>query len=432
MTGEETDAIAYGKLFAAARGSLHPFAFDDLETMGELSTYVENTPSLLVRVQPLDESAEYRVLAKRMTDFAVKSLPISIFDRAKALGLAMDEMGLVDLYRQKEMSWLAPELAYQLVVPLVLTDLDIEDTFEIDDQSRIEVLSDEDLSAMASDYDISGVPGPVADAARFAIVIDMPPMPNPGQDRRLLIREEVPDTAGVEALCEAMRITTSTPTGWARVFRRPVGWSDHWKDALPPFTLIHTARRYPSAFDDYGWLKPGRKVTREELAQLPAVTAALADAGRPTRLAARRLSTALIRDTPDDQLIDACIGLEAVLGQRGAELSYRIALRAAALLSSRATNPPPPDVVFRMARTVYNRRSELVHGGTSTKYASFQNDDADPIPTNRLAVRLLRDVLHERLLHDASWSVEVLDALVLERLGPAPSELSNPNSPPDR
>lgn len=93
-----------------------------------------------------------------------------------------------------------------------------------------------------------------------------------------------------------------------------------------------------------------RKVKREELDRLPAVTAALSDTAKLTRLAARQLSAASIRDTPDDQLVDACIGLEALLGQEGAELSYRIALRAAALLSSRANDPAPPDVIFRMAR----------------------------------------------------------------------------------
>lgn len=419
MSGRESEQVAYGELFAFSSDSLHPFAYSDVETLTELFAYVENTPSLHERLRPAAAGEEFGDLKKRMVDFTVVNLPTSILDRAKALGVDGSDAKVVDLYRLREMSWLAPELHYQLVAPLVLTDLDIEAPLEIDEHTRIEVLADDDLRAMATDYDISGVPRPVGDAAKFAVVVDMPPMHNAGEWQRLLNREEPPDTTNIEAVCEAMRIVSSTPTGWARVFRRPLGWAERWQDALPDLSPVHTARRYPSSFDDYGWLKAGRRVTRSEIGRLSAVATALASAAAPTRLAARRLSMAQVRDTPDDQLVDACIGLEALLGQRGAELSYRIALRAAALLSSRAEDPRAPEVVFRIARKVYERRSELVHGSTSSKASVVSAREGSPsLPTHRVAVWLLRDVLHERLLRSDSWTVEDLDALMIERLAP--------------
>jgi hypothetical protein len=78
-----------------------------------------------------------------------------------------------------------------------------------------------------------------------------------------------------------------------------------------------------------------------------------------------------VRDDADDQLVDACIGLEALLGQEGAELSYSVAVRVAALLSSKKDKPLDAGVVFDLARKVYNRRSELVHGSVSGKHESF-------------------------------------------------------------
>lgn len=421
-TSGETGAIAYGELFSTISDALHPFAYEDLETMGALVTYVHETPHVLDRVRPAAPFAGIDVredLVEKLTDITITGLPAAIFDRAKALDLEIGESAVLDLYRQKERAWLAADLAYQLVVPLVLTRLELAGTFEIDERTRIEVLTDDDLRAMgSSDYDISGVPGPVADAAQFAIVVDMQPMRNGGEGRLLFAHPDPPDTTGVEAICEALRVVSSVPTGWARVFRRPVGWARRWTDALPPYDLLHSARRYPAAFDDFGWLRPPETVGRDRLDRLPAVTAALARAAKPTQLAARRLSTASVRDAPDDQLVDACIGLEALLGQKGAELSYRIALRTAALLSSRTSDPVPAPLAFAMAKVVYSRRSEIVHGSTSERSVLFsQPGGHEPIPTNVLAVRLLRQVLQERLLRADNWRVEDLDDLVLQQLG---------------
>ncbi len=416
---KETDTIAYGELFAGARDAIHPFAYEELEAMASLVAYVNDTPDLLQRVRPAVRAGAPADLVKSMIDITIRGLPTGIFDRAKALDVEIEGPGLVDLYRQRERSWLAPELAYELVVPLVLTSLELQETFEVDDRSRIEVLSDDDLRAMARDYDVSGVPGPVADAARFAVVVDMPPMANPGEGRRFFRHDEAPETAGVEVICEALRIVSSADTGWARVFRRPLGWAERWTDALPSYSLLQTTRRYPSAFDNFGWLRSGMTVTRRELEGVPAVTQALGSADKQVRLASRRLSTAVVRDAADDQLVDACIGLEALLGQKGAELSFRIAVRAAALLSSRVEAPVSAERVFRMARAVYDRRSEIVHGSTSERRAFFPVPGAEAIPTSDLAVWLLRQVLQERLLRGDHWSVEDLDELVLQRLGPA-------------
>jgi hypothetical protein len=420
--GKETESVAYGELFGLDVGTLNPFAYRDISQLGELRAYIEGTPSIVDRIRMPVMDGKHDDIAARMFEHEVADLPASIFDRAKALGLDVDGPGTAALYRLREMAWLGPELDFQLVVPLVLTDIDIEQALEIGPGTRIEPLNDDDLRAMANDYDVSGVPGPVADAVRFAVVIDMPPMPNPGPGRRLLSGRQQPDTTEVDTVCEALRIVTSRQTGWARVFRRPMGWADHWKDDLPEYHLLHTARRYPTVFDNYGWLEPVEKITGAEIEYLPTVASALASASQPTRLAARRLSMAQVRDTPDDRLIDACIGLEALLGQKDAELSYRVALRAAALLSSRADNSMDPEGVFRVARQVYARRSDLVHGNTSTKRATMQLSPEGPnLPTSALAVWLLREVLRERLLRADKWKVEDLDAYVLTRLASVPA-----------
>jgi hypothetical protein len=128
-----------------------------------------------------------------------------------------------------------------------------------------------------------------------------------------------------------------------------------------------------------------------------------------------------VRDDADDQLVDACIGLEALLGQENAELSYRVSIRAAALLCSRKKQPLNPTVVFDLTRKVYNRRSELVHGSVSSKHQSFTFPNGTTLATNGLAVFLLRQVLLERLLRNDNWTVDDLDSVLLQRLGPLPA-----------
>jgi hypothetical protein len=246
-------------------------------------------------------------------------------------------------------------------------------------------------------------------------------MDNPGEGKSLLMRGDPVDTRGIDAVCDAIRVVSNARPGWARIFRRPRDWARHWEDNLPNLDHVFTARRYPAYFEDGGWLKQHTSVTAEEAAQLPIFAAALKTTTAPAKLASRRLSMAMLRDAPDDQLIDACIGLEALLGQKGAEISYRVSIRAAALLASKSVDPRDPQLVFKLAKKVYERRSELVHGSTSGKHATVQPaEGGDTFSTHSVSVWLVREVLHERLLRP-DWKIEDLDALVLKSLAPAES-----------
>ncbi|WP_085870625.1 MULTISPECIES: HEPN domain-containing protein [unclassified Nocardioides] len=412
--------VAPADLFAHKASVIDPFPYDDIPGVAALKEYVTSTPSVLQRMRPENEAGTLPDdLAESFMDTSIVLFPNSIYDRATALGLEITDPAVADLYAQRERSWLAPTLEYQLVVPLLLTDFDISDEgLQVDDETRIERLTDDDLRCI-SEVDRFTVMAPLADAAKWAVVVDMAAMENIGEGRTLFSRDAPIDTRGVEAVCDAIRIVSLARPGWARVFRRPRNWARHWEDNLPNLNHVFTARRYPSYFEDGGWLKEHAGVTANEAAQLPVVAAALKTSSAQAKLASRRLSTALLRDTPDDQLIDACIGLEALLGQKGAEISYRVAVRAAALLATKAEEPRAPELTFKLARKVYDRRSELVHGSTSGKHAMVQpQEGGHEFSTHSVAVWLLREVLLERLVR-SDWSVEDLDAMVLQGLAPA-------------
>jgi hypothetical protein len=430
MKERDESRIAHKELFAHKVSAIAPFTYDDIPSMAALNEYVNGNEDVAVRVRPQNAAGTVPSdLAASMMDTTINFFPESIYDRAMALGLEVTDPAVTDLYLQREKSWLAPTLEYQLVAPLVLTDIDIPDeVLQVDAVTRIERLTDDDLRCI-SEVDRFDVKSPLADAAKWAVVVDMPLMENVGEGRSLFMRSDPVDTHVIDAVCDAIRVVSTARPGWARIFRRPRDWASHWEDDLPNLNHVHTARRYPAYFEDGGWLKQHTGVTAEEAAQLPAVAAALKTSSAQTKLAARRLSTALLRDAPDDQLIDACIGLEALLGQQGAEISYRVAVRACALLASKSIEPRDPEVVFKLARKVYERRSELVHGSTSGRHAIFQpREDGDTFATHAVAVWLLREVLHARLVRP-DWKVEDLDALVLKGL--APADATDPEADPE-
>jgi hypothetical protein len=122
-------------------------------------------------------------------------------------------------------------------------------------------------------------------------------------------------------------------------------------------------------------------------AELPSLFAyaRLFDVPPPKALevALTRLSFATTRTDPRDRLIDAVIGLEAVLlaaissTERG-ETSFRFRLNFAML----DTDPRTRTARYRLARDLYNLRSSLAHGGHTGDQARVGGRD---IPTREAA-----------------------------------------------
>jgi hypothetical protein len=105
--------VAHGDLFAHKRDSIHPFEYNDMEAMHALDKYVRETPALLERVRvPAGDGVIGEEVAEMMPRHGIAVLPASIYDRAMALGLDIDDPVVADPYMQREKSWLATELPY--------------------------------------------------------------------------------------------------------------------------------------------------------------------------------------------------------------------------------------------------------------------------------------------------------------------------------
>jgi hypothetical protein len=411
------DALTdYSQLFSVTGGSLSPIAYAEVPELGALIEYVRSCEHLKSRVWLASETGDTD-LDDRMLAYHVADLPLSLLARARATGAATDDDDLLLLYLERERAWLLDPLPVELVIPLSLTALDLDAPLVIDDSTRLEPLDAATQRARApSNYSVTGVPNPVVGAATHAVVLSGRQLPNPGPLPRMLLRvhESLPiDDA--DLVCRALRTLTDIDVGYAQVLLRPLGWADRWDHDLPPLTPVRTVRRYPEWFDDYGWLREPKPIGRAVLEALPDTVAALRAASPRVVLAARRLSLAVTRSADDDRTIDACIGLEALLGEGRDELSHRLALRAATALATRPANPLNPERIYEVTKKIYAHRSAVVHGTPGDRWQALKLD-GESYGTAGFAVELLRVVLADALSRPGGWTPSSLDSALLAAL----------------
>jgi len=404
----------FSGLFGPSRGPLKPIAYSDVPELRALIAYVRARTDLRARVA-IKTATGNDDMERDLVEFEVADLALSLLDRARATGVTMDD-GLLPLYLERERAWLLDRLPVEYVVPLVLTAMEIADVFVLDAATRIEPLDAATQAARApNDFSISSVPSTVIGAATHALVLSGHHLPNPGPGPRLFGPDNEPPLDEADLACEALRIAAHVDVGYAQVLRRPLGWADRWEHDLPPLTMVTTVRRYPDSFDDYGWLRPPNPISADVFQQLPGLLASLRGAASHVRLAARRLSLAALRSADDDRTIDACIGLEALLGDGRDELSHRLALRAATVLASRASGPADAHAVYDLVKKVYSHRSAVVHGTPGERSRRIALGD-NTYEAGTIAVMLLREVLTDALTHPGGWTPKELDATLLGAL----------------
>lgn len=405
----------YSALFGATGGNLNPIAYADVPELVTLIDYVRAREDL--RSRTTVRSATGNVEREdRLLEFEVADLPLSLLDRARATDAGTDDE-LLALYLERERAWLLDPLPVEYIFPLALTALDLDAVLVIDDFIRVEPLDAAMQAARAPSVDSMGsVPTPVVSAATHAIVVSGHQLKNLGPAARNFDRYDEPlPLEEADLVCEALRIVTHLDVGYAQVLRRPLGWADLWVHDLPAVTTLSTMRRYPDWFDRYRWLREPNPISRPALEQLPAVVAALRAAAANVRLAARRLSLAATRSASDDRTVDACIGLEALLGDGRDELSHRLALRAATVLATRAVDPADPHTIYDLIKKVYKHRSAVVHGTTADKSRTLTFGGSTYAAAD-VAIILLREMLTDALTRSGGWTPKSLDAELLTAL----------------
>ncbi len=337
-----------------------------------------------------------------------------ILGRAESLGVE-DEDGLLDLYLQVERGRFATELTGDIIVPLVLTAFDMSEPVQMLDSFWLEPMSVELQRARALDQMYSETVSPwIAAAATHAIVQREVVFPNtmwPPKLQRGADRSPVP-LETVDRVLECIHLVTGKRTGYAQVLVRAdswVSWSG-WIGDLPHVWRAATTKAYSDSFDG-GWLQPKQPISEAETAEIAIVLAALVRAPKNVQLAARRCFRSTFRVDVKDEILDATIGIEALLSHGRDELTHRMSQRAAAALAGEFRS----DAIYQLLKQVYTQRSQIVHGSTP-KNSKVRFEDSD-YSTNHMGVFLLRKLLRSYLLADEPWTPTSLDDLIIQRLG---------------
>lgn len=415
-------------LFGIKRAVLVPFAYNDVPELVELLNYVEDRPDIadLFQFRMPDGSLAAQDLREVMARIGAAGLATSVMARADALGFGSDTE-FTQLYEEREAALLAPSLAAELVVPLTVVDIEFEERLPISEHVWIERMQDKLQIARAPvESSIYAVPSPLAGAAVVAAVVGGLTLENsPPWKRQLRVGFDGLPLDVVEDVCTALRILSDAQVGYSQVLIRPIGWADHWKHDLPALEEVGRVRRYAPALDRFGWLSKRAPIPATVLDDLPGVFTRLRSAPQRVKLAAKRLSESALEPDEPDSAVDACIGIEALVGEEHDELVHRMALRAATALAPSSN----PHLIYKAVKSAYDYRSAIVHGtAPSKKKQKMPLPGGRTVPARTLARVLLRALLRSVLADNGAWTPATLDARLLTSLDRrAQSETATPD-----
>jgi len=251
----------------------------------------------------------------------------------------------------------------------------------------------------------------VLTAATHAFVLDGYVFPGPRRMSLPLSTLAYYPLELIELSFQALRIAAGVDTGYAQIVSRPIGWVWSYDADLPPIVAGAVARRYPPGFDDYGWLRTPVVVTGTEIHDTSETLLRLDAAEPQLKLASRRFSSATLRTEEEDAVLDLCIAIEAAVGDRQrTEMTYKLSVRAAALLASDAALGGWEGVAQKIKR-LYGWRSAIVHGEDVERQRTKFAEGAEYPVT--VAVLLVRGLLRRLLEAPELQRPERIDARLL-------------------
>lgn len=417
------------RLFAEDAGRLTPLGWSNIAEFAAFVSHVLSRddlrtrlapPLTLTRSQAREDSDASQSRATHYVKFEAAFMVTGILDRARAIGVSSQE-DLTEIYEQFERGWLATSLPVEYVVPLVLTAVDVDEPVTLSDTVRLIPLDEPTQQARGRHLDYATtVPKYVLAAATHALAISTDDLPNPGPGPRLFSNQVEAFPADLlESAIQALQLVATSHVGYATILRRHLGWLEHPTHDLPELVEVATQRRYHPSLDHGGWNRPpGSGLTKPQVEQAALALHGLATANRRVALAARRLTTASTRAHEEDQIVDACIGLEALLGDGKTELTHRMSLRAATALATCHQPAIDPALTYQLAKKVYEYRSLVVHGATAIKDKNrlIVMPSGSSMPAAHVAMYLLRSLLACAIKDAAAWDPTKLDDTLFARL----------------
>nr|WP_314842787.1 HEPN domain-containing protein [uncultured Microbacterium sp.] len=410
--GGKSTLIEWTSVFGIEKNQTLKFDVNDVPALAPLVEEAISDQALDRAFDPFGAGRRDPDKLRRWVGGGAVTEAATLLMRAEALG-DVSEATLRTVYGEWERGHFEDEVSGDLLFPILLMRFDIDDRIEIAPGVSIERISEETHRMRALSVGYGEVNAFLAAAATHALVLHDRDFDNSDGPlaRRVRFDQGVTGQEVADLFFQALTVASGQESGYAQICLRPHGWATEWTLDLPPLERVSSLVAYPQSFTG-GWNTDGVTVDATALAKLPALFASLRSTTQRAQLAARRLRQSSMREYNDDIVIDACIGIEALVGEEHDELVHRMGLRASVALSQHGWNAA---AAYNVLKKVYGHRSKIVHG-TEPKNATIRIEDTE-FEVGSTAVFLLRQLLEAHLLSSPPWSPASLDADLFDAIG---------------
>lgn len=402
---EKSEFVEWTSVFSAVKNESRKYDVDDLPELKPLIDVAVSNETLDRAFDPLGIGGHDEETRNQWIGIGAVRETAKLLMRADALGEVTEPL-LQSVYQEWECAQFEDEVVGDLLFPILLMHFDIEDRFEVAPGVSIEKIPEGIHKMRALSIDSDKVNPYLASAATHMLVLHDQRFPNDEGPlkRQIQFYWEIPGQDEANQFFQALTIASDAEAGFAQICFRPHNWATDWTLDLPPLEIVKSLVAYPQSFNG-GWNGNGVTISVEALDKLPFLFDGLHTTTPRAQLAARRLRQSSMREHRDDIVIDACIGIEALVGEEHDELVHRMSLRAAIALSKSGHKA---QTTYEVLKKVYTHRSKIVHG-TEPKHAtiSIAEKNYDVAST---AVLLLRLLLEAHLLASPRWSPADLDS----------------------
>jgi len=380
--------------------------YEELDGYSGMLNLVLRHPALHDYLAPphLGDDLRDHVLSVQVAD-----LPLEMAERhIHSMGWELDERQLGKSYEQMEAWWLQESLPVELLIPILAIQFG-QDVIKFSDGCRVEPLQEAEQLArwpgqrghglekvLAMSTHVLVVPG-----LRFSNESALAWFVTPGAP------DESPQT---DRFFQALAAVTETPSGYAQVVYRPLGWSSGYTAALPPLLSGPVVERFSRRLDRTR-SEPAQVLDTSDIDILRRAYNGLGN-DTPTRLAAFRLRSADLREGEADRILDLCIGIEALVAGEPGDTTYKIAWRTAAVLAHRRVEAPSEFI--NAMKAIYGYRSALVHGRSRRKVKPILVWGQE-WPHEPVARFVLRQLVLARI-DDPSLTTDKVDRVLAEAL----------------
>ena len=379
----------FRKLFGWEKGSqTRPFNYEGIQGFEEIVSYVKSQAAYASflgagRTKSNDLLAE-------MAEFGARTLILEVAARhADACGFEWDEEYGLSRYLEIEAWWHGGKLPVDIFVPIVNISFE-DDRLQLSDSLSVERITDEQHQARVTNLKAYERDDWMVRAYTHALVIRN----SASIEWPFLMGREQWDVFPydqIDRVIQAISILVPEPTGYDQVCFIPDGWSHGYRRMLPEVTHSFSAERYDRQVSR-GKFSPTETLSSEQGIQVAEFYKALETAHPQVSLAARRLQLASLREDELDEIVDLCVGIEALLGGTTAgDTTYKLAIRGAAVLLRAKFQSS--ETVAQLIKKVYSYRSNIVHGQVKYDKKRIVSFNGKQFLATDIAEILLREIL---------------------------------------